>query len=161
MLDDSLIVLPSLKSEDQFERIAAVLCPDNPYNQTEGAFVLPTVSGIALDTYHRFLREQLKLGIRLMRRGDIRDSQWEAQYLLASTTHIPLPEKDQKSDTPTQFELLSLESLYDACSGIVAQVKHLPDGQQLKIPLANLTMVNKEESMIIDDYVFWLENYRQ
>jgi hypothetical protein len=153
-------VFPSLDSDDDFERICAILSPDKGIDEDE-EFDPPELSARHLSRYYDFLLPQLPVGLHLTGDEPLGHFAWEERFVWGHGS----PEDHKKAKQfcasfEDTFELLSLLHS-DKELGLLVNVRRLEDQKTFKIPLVDLKACDPDsaEYQLIDDYGVWFVNF--
>ena len=146
--------LPKLDSDNDCERISAILAPDQPFDEDP-----PEASPETLQRYQDFLNTKLPLGTKMMGSETVGYFAWEERFEFGSGSsheHRRLSEKYASC-----FDILELMDLsnWDEDLGLMATVKRISDQKIFTIPLADLEVCPTNEHQLVDDYSTWFVNY--
>jgi hypothetical protein len=152
--------LPRLDSENDDERISAILIPDEPYEAEEDEYVeLPESSGEMLTRYHHFLLDKLGKNLIMTGREDLGYFSWEERFSWGNSKEYKVLKKRYASYTD-KFTFIRLTTFSEEF-GLMAQVKRIIDMKVFQIPLADLEVSKgtEKERQWIDDYSNWFVNF--
>lgn len=154
-----MLRLPKLDSNDEEERICAILCPNEPLDVEEYDFEPPESNEETLTCYYDFLKPQLKGGFKLMGREDIGYFGYEEPFYWGRDTKRPaqLSERASLEDKLEWIRLVDWNLEY----GLMAEVRRIKDRKQFVIPLVDLEVCRQriKEYQLIEDYSCWFVNY--
>ncbi len=146
--------LPRPDSDDDCERISAILAPNEPFDEDP-----PEASPETLQRYQDFLNAQLPLGIKMTGCETVGYFAWEESFQFGSGSSKEYRTmKEKYASSLDIFELMSLSS-WDAELGLMATVKRIADQKHFTIPLADLEVCPTKEHQLVDDYSSWFVNY--
>ena len=161
ILDELSTVLPQLNAEDDFERICAILIPEQPLGADEDEFEPPEASLDMIERYHDFLIPKLPVGLRLTGREDMGYFGWEERFIWGAGNPDDYERlKRERGSYKDKFLFLKLDE-YDEEVGILVKVRRINDKKLFTIPLADLDTCTEKckEHRLIDDYATWIVNF--
>ncbi len=153
---------PRLNSDDDYERILAILLPEEPLNPDVWGDVEPPEATLEMIMcYYNFLVLKLPVGLRLTGREDMGYFGWEENFLCGAedATEYNRLKKDRAS-CQDKFLFLKLNE-YDEKVGVFAEVKRIGDNKFFTIPLMDLAASTQKSKQyqLIEDYALWFVNF--
>jgi hypothetical protein len=152
---------PNLKSDNDIERIAAVLNPRALFNEDEGEFEVDSVSYDSLEKYEEFLQKKIATNTELTGRESLGCFSWEERFEfqggVGSQEYLDL--KKSMPSCRDIFSFISFEDI-DEVVGILVKVKRKEDKKIFTLPLADLENAGKSTDNSINDYAVWMVNYQ-
>lgn len=161
-IDSGKLHLPKIDSDNDDERISAILIPDEPFDFDEGEYIeLPEASLETLTRYHKFLADKLPAKLKMTGREDLGYFAWEERFSFdggSSKEYKAL--KKQYASCDDKFEFVGLDLLSEEF-GLIAKVKRMSDQKIFMIPLVDLVTFKekRKERQLVDDYSSWFVNF--
>ena len=115
---------PNINSNDDLERIAAILAPDSSYNEELEEFDIPEVSYDSLEVFEDFLNGSVNSGTELTGRESLGYFSWEERFefqgKVGSKEYLDI--KKEKASCRDIFIFLNIGEVNEEY-GIIAKVK--------------------------------------
>ena len=155
--------LPRLDSDENLERIAAILCPNDPYDEIYDDFLLPAVSTTSLQRYYDFLNRYLEQGILLTGQEGMGYFSWEEGYIRTGKADTPeyIALRQRRGSYRDHYKFIELAAFDSNEEDIIAKVVRITDNEKFSIPLNDLTYVSSKGKSVLTDYSGWFNNYRE
>src|SRR5271163_8098 len=126
---------PRWDSDDDFERICAILMPNQSIDKEEEDFEPPDVRPEMLSRYQEFLLPKLPAGLQLTGREDLGYFSWEEQFVWGDGNPKNYKAiKKNRASCDDKFLFIKLLE-WNERFGLIAEVKRISDKQQFTIPL--------------------------
>ena len=157
-MEDVAEKLPNITSENDLERICAILSPKEP--SVDGEFDPPTANEDLIEDYFEFLTKNLTKGLILKGRETLGYFNWEERFIFGvGDKHEYNQFKKEDASISDDLRLISLNEIDDE-QGIIAKVRR-GDKKMFNIPLADLEVKDQSSSAFnfVDDYGVYITNY--
>jgi hypothetical protein len=161
MTDKQNLNLPRLDSDNEDERISAILIPDLPFEIEEDEYVeLPESSMEMLAIYHNFLFEKIPVGLKMKGREDLGYFAWEERFSWGGDPKEYAVLTEQFASFNDRFHFVRLVSFSEDL-GLMAEVKRISDQKIFQIPLVDLKGCTRKtiEHQLVEDYSSWFVNF--
>ncbi len=154
--------LPQPNSDDEFERVCAVLLPDEPIDEEKAEdFELPEATAETLLRYYEFLLPRLPAGLKMTGQEDLGYFAWEERFTWGGGSQKEFETlKKEYASCDDKFNFVRL-LLGEEKYGLMAEVKRTTDKKLFTIPLVDLMVCNEDakEYLWVDDYSAWFVNF--
>lgn len=154
--------MPSIDSDNDFERICAILCPEIPADE-DGEFDPPEASLELIEKYLNFLTPYLEPNLRLHAIESTGYFSWEERYIWSGNNSLKKEHKKLMQEYASTSDFLKLVSIdgIDKETGILVKVRRPKDKKLFVIPLSDLKTVDENiiACQFIEDYACYITNY--